>query len=247
MLSANALFYKVSTSARCWSFPTTRRTGRRYEEQVIRTFYLSHADAPEMVQLLNMIMRVPGVADRAGVRANKNAELRDRPRHGAACRDRGAPDRVQRPAARRVILLDVQILEVNRTRAKQFGLDLSNYSITGIFSPEVSADDQLGRRRFRDERAALQPEHDLARASAPPISISTVPTAVVRFLETDSQTKLMAKPQLRGQEGQKITLNLGDDFPVPSARRSARWAAPAASRRSRSRRSTTGQSASSST
>jgi hypothetical protein len=27
---------------------------------------------------------------------------------------------------------------VNRTRAKQFGLDLNAYSITGIFSPEVA-------------------------------------------------------------------------------------------------------------
>jgi hypothetical protein len=33
----------------------------------------------------------------------------------------------------------------------------------------------------------------------------SVPTAIIRFLETDSQTKLVA-PQLRGQEGQKITL-----------------------------------------
>jgi type II secretory pathway component GspD/PulD (secretin) len=39
---------------------------------------------------------------------------------------------------------------------------------------------------------------------------------VVHFLETDSETKLIAKPQLRGAEGQKITLNLGDDIPVPS-------------------------------
>jgi general secretion pathway protein D len=35
-------------------------------------------------------------------------------------------------------------------------------------------------------------------------------------METDSDTKLIAKPQLRGAEGQKITLNLGDDIPVPS-------------------------------
>jgi general secretion pathway protein D len=43
-----------------------------------------------------------------------------------------------------------------------------------------------------------------------------VPSAVIRFLETDSDTKLVAKPQLRGAEGQKITLNLGDDIPIPS-------------------------------
>ena len=28
-----------------------------------------------------------------------------------------------------------------------------------------------------------------------------VPTAIVRFLETDTNTKLVAKPQLRGAEG----------------------------------------------
>ena len=41
-----------------------------------------------------------------------------------------------------------------------------------------------------------------------------VPAAVLRFLATDSQTKLIAKPQLRGAEGAKLTLNLGDDIPV---------------------------------
>ena len=43
-----------------------------------------------------------------------------------------------------------------------------------------------------------------------------VPAAVVRFLETDSNTRLVAKPQLRGQEGQTMTLNLGEDIPVPT-------------------------------
>ncbi len=43
-----------------------------------------------------------------------------------------------------------------------------------------------------------------------------VPSAVVKFLETDSQTKILAKPQLRASEGQKVTLNLGEDVPVPS-------------------------------
>jgi general secretion pathway protein D len=42
-----------------------------------------------------------------------------------------------------------------------------------------------------------------------------VPQAIARFLESDTRTKLVAKPQLRGQEGQKITLNLGDEVPVP--------------------------------
>jgi hypothetical protein len=43
-----------------------------------------------------------------------------------------------------------------------------------------------------------------------------VPAAVMRFLESDSTTKTLAKPQLRGAEGQKLSLNLGEDVPVPS-------------------------------
>ena len=43
-----------------------------------------------------------------------------------------------------------------------------------------------------------------------------MPSAVINFLESDSQTKVLAKPQLRGTEGQKVTLNLGEDVPVPS-------------------------------
>ena len=43
-----------------------------------------------------------------------------------------------------------------------------------------------------------------------------MPAAVVKFLEQDSRTKLIAKPQLRGAEGTKLTLNLGDQIPVVS-------------------------------
>ena len=43
-----------------------------------------------------------------------------------------------------------------------------------------------------------------------------MPTAAVRFLENDTKTKQIAKPQLRGAEGQEMTLNLGEEIPVIS-------------------------------
>ena len=56
-----------------------------------------------------------------------------------------------RPSAE--VMLDVSIMEVNRNRVKQYGIDLSNYSITGIFSPEVAPTVSTGgvasRRRRR--------------------------------------------------------------------------------------------------
>src|SRR5262249_29267336 len=65
--------------------------------------------------------------------------------------------------------------------------------------------------------------------SPPPFNVNTisrgvstsdfylaVPTAIIRFLESDNKTKLIAKPQLRGAEGYKLTLKLGESFPVIS-------------------------------
>ena len=41
-----------------------------------------------------------------------------------------------------------------------------------------------------------------------------VPAAIARFLESDSHTKLVAKPQLRGEDGVKTSVNLGSQVPV---------------------------------
>jgi hypothetical protein len=45
---------------------------------------------------------------------------------------------------------------------------------------------------------------------------TAVPTAIIRFLESDTNTKLVAKPQLRGAEGTKLTLKVGDQIPIIS-------------------------------
>jgi type II secretory pathway component GspD/PulD (secretin) len=44
----------------------------------------------------------------------------------------------------------------------------------------------------------------------------SVPTATIKALETDSRTKVLARPSLRGTEGKSVTLNLGDRIPVPT-------------------------------
>ncbi len=215
VLSANALFYKVINERTVLVIPDTAQNRARYEEQVIRTFYLSHADPTELVQLLNTIMRVPGVPLVPAFVPNKtqnSVTIRaSAPLVAIAERLIQANDR-----PRAEILLNVQILEVSRIRAKQFGLELGNYSIGAIFSPEVAPTTSTGTGGGTVTTVPPFNLNSISRGVSAADFYATVPTAVIRFLETDSQTKLMAKPQLRGQEGQKITLNLGDDFPVPS-------------------------------
>lgn len=212
VLSANALFYKILNERTILVIPDNVQNRAKYEEQVIRTFYLSHADAQEMVQLLNVIGRVQGSPIVPAFVANKNQNsVTVRATAPLVSIMERIIESNDRPRAE--VIVDVQILEVNRSRAKQFGLDLSNYSVTGIFSPEKSPTSD------GDDGAVSTSPFNLNTISAG-ISAAdfymAVPTAIVRFLETDSQTKLVAKPQLRGREGEEIKLNLGDRFPVPS-------------------------------
>lgn len=211
VLSANALFYKILNERTILVVPDNVQNRAKYEEQVIRTFYLSHADAQEMVQLLNVIGRVQGSPIVPAFVANKNQNsVTIRATAPLVAIMERIIESNDRPRAE--VIVDVQILEVNRSRAKQFGLDLSNYSVTGIFSPEkaptTATDGSVTTSPFNLNTIS-------AGISAADFYLA-VPTAVVRFLESDSQTKLVAKPQLRGREGEEIKLNLGDKFPVPS-------------------------------
>ena len=157
VLSANALFYKVLNERTILVIPDNVQNRAKYEEQVIRTFYLSHADAQEMVQLLNVIGRVQGSPIVPAFVANKNQNsVTVRATAPLVAIMERIIESNDRPRAE--VIVDVQILEVNRSRAKQFGLELSNYSVTGIFSPEKSTDHAATTASVDD--AALQPQHD---------------------------------------------------------------------------------------
>src|SRR5688572_30873312 len=104
------------------------------------------------------------------------------------------------------VIVDVQILEVSRERTKAYGLDLGSYSVALAFSPEGAPSDTAKPFNL----------NTISQGVSTADFYMAVPNAVVRFLESDSQTKVLAKPNLRGTEGQKLSLNLGEDVPVPS-------------------------------
>ncbi len=113
------------------------------------------------------------------------------------------------------ITVDVEILEVNRERVKQFGLNLTQYALGGIFSPEVPPPIES---TVPDGVTSPPPFNlnTLSRGVSTADFFGAVPAAFVRFLEADTQTRFIARPQLRGQEGQQLTLNLGEEIPVPT-------------------------------
>jgi general secretion pathway protein D len=206
LMSANQLSYKVISARTILVFQDIANKHLQYDDQVIQTFPIAHADPAQLVGVIMAIVRIQGL----GVQPLLQAI----PASGTIVVKATVPimeiiakviDQNDKPPAE--VVIDVEILEVNRTRAKQYGLELSEYAIGAIYSP--------------DQEPGLPPQ--------PPVNLQTirdgvsasdfylaVPSAVVRALATDSRTKLLAKPQLRGAEGQKMSLRLGEEIPVPS-------------------------------
>jgi type II secretory pathway component GspD/PulD (secretin) len=223
IMAANQLWYKVINERTILVIPDNTQKRQQYEDQVIRTFYVSHADPQELSQLVSQVTRVPGLAIQPTVAINKAANtITVRATRGMVEIIERIIEANDRPRAE--VIIDVDILEVSRSRAKQYGLNLSNYAIGGIFSPEVSPSGGTASGGSTSGGSGTA-----GVVATPPFNLNTisqgvsladfymtVPTAIARFLATDSQTRQIAKPQLRGAEGQKLTLNLGDEIPVPS-------------------------------
>jgi general secretion pathway protein D len=237
-MAMNQLSYKVVSDRSIFVFQDTPPKHAQYDEQVVRTFYLSNADPTEISQLLSVIIRLPGIAVQPAIAVNKTTNTLT-VRATAAVVQILEKIIAQNDKPRAEIVVDVEILEVDRQRAKQYGLRLSDYAIGAAFSPEVSPSStttggtgSTGGTGGTGGTSSTAPGGSTPPANvvSPPVfnlntisrGISTadfylaVPTAIVRFLESDSRTRVIAKPQLRGAEGTKLSFAVGDQIPIVS-------------------------------
>ncbi len=229
LMTMNQLSYKIVSEQSLFVFPDTTAKHAQYDEQVIQTFYVSHSDPTELTQILSAIVRFTGIAIQPLMQPNKTSNT---------IVVRGSRPVVeiigkliqQNDKPRAEIVIDVEILEVNRQRAQQYGLNLTQYALGVILSPEVApgaiTPPSTGAGGGNTSTGAT-PTPPGSVNSTTPFNLNTisqglttsdfylaVPAAIVRAMASDTSTKLIAKPQLRGSEGSKLTLKLGDSIPV---------------------------------
>jgi general secretion pathway protein D len=215
IVTANQLFYKVQDQKTVLIIPDNAQKRAQYEEQLVQNFYISHVDPLELAQMLNQVIRPIGGQQLAPViSANKTASVINvRATTAMMAIIERMIESNDKPRAE--VIVDVQILEVNRGRAKKYGIDLGNYAINAVFSPERDP-----RTTGTEGGTAINAQPFNANTISRGVNTSdfylAVPSAVIRFLEQDTETKVIAKPQLRGAEGVPLELNLGEDIPVPS-------------------------------
>ena len=173
-------FYRVTAPRAVLIIPDTPTKRREYEEEVVRVFYLSNADLKETMDLLRMVLDARRISPVTGTNA---LTMKDTPeRIDAAARLLTAIDK-----ARPEVIIDVELLEVDRTRLQEYGLQFASPGSPGLngvgghrsrcgrtaadHQPAIAAQSDAGRRAVRQPAEPVlspaQDRHEHANARQP--------------------------------------------------------------------------------
>ena len=195
--SAARTFHRVTAERVVTVVPDTPAKRREYEQQVVKTLFLSNADLKETIDLLRVVLGARRVAPLPG---------------GNALTINDTPDKVA--AAERIVniidkrraevVVEVELLEVNRGRLKDYGIQITSgvpgyEGVAGGIFPDPRKTFTLGDNPYSKDN----------------LVVTSLPGVIYRLLQSDSSTRILANPQLRSTEGQTAQARFGDQVPVP--------------------------------
>ncbi len=193
-------FWRATSANTITVVPDTAAKRREYEEEIVRTFYLSNADLKETIDMLRIVVDARRLS---AITATNAITIKDTPeRITAAGKIITAIDK-----ARPEVIIDVELLEVNRTHLHEYGLQLA--------SPTTSASGPTGI----NGQAAISKEglslRTLTSLTSADVLLTNLPSLYYRLLKNDSATRILANPQLRTSEGIAAQARFGERVPVP--------------------------------
>lgn len=195
LTSSTRTFYRVTSPRTITIVPDSTAKRREYEESIVRVFYLSNADIKEVIDLLRIVVDVRSISP---ITATNAISLKDTPeRIAAASRLIAAVDK-----ARPEVIIDVELLEVDRTRLREYGLQVASPGSAGI----------SGSADVNRDGLTLQSLRNLTQAD---VFLSGIPGIYYRLLKNDATTRTLANPQLRTSEGLTAQARFGERVPVP--------------------------------
>jgi general secretion pathway protein D len=195
LTASTQTFYRVTAPRTITIIPDTLEKRREYEETIVQVFHLSNADIKEVTDLLRIVIDLRRISP---MTATNSLAITDTPeRIAAAGRLIAAIDK-----ARPEVVIDVELLEVDRTRLREYGLQIASPE-----SPGISGVADVNRTGF-----TLQNLRNLTQAD---VLMSGIPGVYYRLLKNDTNTRTLANPQLRTSEGLAAQARFGEEVPVP--------------------------------
>jgi general secretion pathway protein D len=191
LLMTNQLEQQAMDANTILIYPNTAAKLKEYQETVVRTFYLANADAKIVTNTLKTILKSRDVIADEKLNLVIMRDSADAVRLAeriVALQDQPEPE----------VMLDVEILEIKRTRLTELGVV---WPASVALTP-LSTSGGVGLTL-----------HDLDNLNRRTIGISSLSTTV-NANKTDGDTNLLASPRIRVRNKEKAKVLIGDKVPV---------------------------------
>lgn len=192
ILATNQLDNKVLNGNTILIYPNQAAKQKDYQELVMKTIYLGNADAKVTMNMIKTMLKTRDVF----VDEQLNMLImRDTPEvirlaeKLIIAQDKAQPE----------VMLDVEILEIKRTRLVELGILYPSSVKAGVIPAAGSTSPLLAS--------------DLHGISSRDISISDL-SVKLNLLKTDGDVSLLANPRIRVRNREKAKIHIGDRVPV---------------------------------
>ena len=197
-------FYRIVDERTVVIVPDNPIKRIQYEANVIKTFYLSNVVAQDMQNSLISMLR--GTAKVPTISSDKNLNsltIRDTPQVVELA------EKLIRAwdKPRAEVVIDLEIMEVSRLKLRQLGVSFDTNMVGLRYGePPTSSTDTTSTGWFNLKNI------DLSKAENFSISL---PVSFLQFLESDTDTKVIAQPRLRGVSDEEMRHLVGQKIPIP--------------------------------
>jgi general secretion pathway protein D len=192
LMRAAGHFYKVVDEHSIIIAADNAQNRKTYEDLVIQTFFLSNAEVKDVLTLLRSLIGAKNIATNEQLNAVTIRDTADKVK--VAQRMIEGIDK-----SRSEVIVDVELIEVDTKKLRELGVSLSEYSITQTLDMGEDAPVRLSDLKYLNQNSW----------------VLSIPSIIYDFVKTNSDSQLLAKPQVRISEGEKARVVIGDRVPIP--------------------------------
>ncbi|CAM2066765.1 Cohesin domain-containing protein [Sulfidibacter corallicola] len=208
LMVLNRHFFKVIDDNTIVILEDNKNNRDRYDNQIIRTFYLSNIEPNDLKQHLQ---RLGGIKEYAENEALNAITIKGTEEQIAlaekiiTANDKAKPE----------VIIEVELLEVSKSRSHKLGIlpinpDLS--SPTPLYRAAVAAD-PVNRS---DDDSDVNGLRGVFPSLGSNDYLTIVPAIAIDFLKEHGDTTQVSNPQLRVTSGEKANIKIGQSIPIAS-------------------------------
>jgi general secretion pathway protein D len=193
ILTPHHLDRKIINANTVLVYPKTPDKMATYQDKVVKSFYLSNADPKAVLNLLKTVLKTRDVYvdERLNLVVLRDTpEVVDMAEKLIAMQDMADPE----------VMLEVEVLEVKRSRLAELGIQFPN-QLSVITPPPIAP-----------ATTSLLTLFDLKNLTS--ANVGVTPNPALNMKREDSDVNLLANPRIRVKNREKARIHIGDRVPV---------------------------------